>query len=187
MAKAQSAPALEAELAQLRAENVQLRQAQAKLEAFRKLLTNGNGQEEVAGSALATTVETQAVAMPTITLPSTSQSHQTVTTLAVQPARQQRRVAMGAQARATAIFAAVCQWNDIPGRTLADKWCVTSSFLETQFGIHRQAVKEWFEVHGSDVEAMHTEHGITQLRTQNRGKDVTALKAFIAKQQVEEA
>lgn len=165
---------LEAELAQLRAENVQLRQAQAKLEAFRKLLTNDKGSEAVAAPAPTTTVEPQAVAMPTMTRPT-----------AVQPERQQRRVAMGAQARATAIFEAVCQWNDTPGRTLADKWCVTSSFLETQFGIHRQAVKEWFETHGSDVEAMHATHEITHLRTQNRGKDVTALKAFINSQQLE--
>jgi len=133
-----------------------------------------------------TTVESQAVAMPTIAPPNTNQRNQ-ITPTAVQPVKPQRRVATGAQARATAIFQAVCQWNDTPGRTLADKWCVTSSFLETQFGIHRQAVKEWFETHGSDVEAMHAAHGITQLRTQNRGKDVTALKAFIAKQQVEEA
>jgi hypothetical protein len=92
---------------------------------------------------------------------------------------------MGAQARATALFQAVCQWNDAPGRTLADKWCVTSSFLETQFGIHRQAAKEWFATHGRDVEAMHSKHGITQLRTQNRGKDITPLKAFIASQRIE--
>ena len=50
-ANAQPTPELEAELVQLRAENVQLRQAQAKLEAFRKLLTNGNGQEAVTAPA----------------------------------------------------------------------------------------------------------------------------------------
>ena len=180
---AQTHPGLEAELAHLRTENGQLRQAQAKLEAFRQLLTNGNGQEEVAGLEQ-TTVESQAVivAMPTIAPPITKQVNQTVTTPAVKPDRQKRRVAMGAQNRATSIFEAVCQWNDTPGRAQTDKWCVTSSFLETQFGIHRQAVKEWFEVHGSEVEAMHAAHGITQLRTQNRGKDVTALKAFITSQ-----
>ena len=176
---AQTHAGLEAELAHLRAENVQLRQAQAKLEAFRKLLTNGSGQESVTETAQ-TTVESQAVAMPTIARPSASQTQTTPP-----EAKTQRRTAVGAQARATAIFAAVCQWNDTPDRTLADKWCVTSSFLETQFGIHRQAVKEWFEVHGSDVEAMHAAHGITQLRTQNRGKDITALKAFIASQNLE--
>ena len=181
-ANAQPTPALEAELVQLRAENVQLRQAQAKLEAFRQLLTNGNGQEAIAAPAPTNTGAPQpVVAMPTITRPSTSQSQTTPP-----EAKPQRRLATGAQARATAIFAAVCQWNDTPGRTLADKWCVTSSWLETQFGIHRQAVKEWFAVHGSDVEAMHSEHGITQLRTQNRGKDVTPLKTFIASQHMEE-
>jgi transposase-like protein len=186
VANAQLAPALEAELAQLRAENVQLRQAQAKLEAFRKLLTNGNGQEAVTAPApTATMAPTAVVTAPTMKPPIASQSHQTVTTPASSPVKPQRRVATGAQARATGIFEAVCQWNDTPGRTLADKWCVTSSLLETQFGIHRQAVKEWFEVHGSDVEAMHAAHGITHLRTQNRGKDVTALKAFIASQQLE--
>ncbi len=186
-ANAQPTPALEAELVQLRAENVQLRQAQAKLEAFRKLLTNGNGQEAVTEPALTTTEAlTAVVTTPTMTPPITSDPKQTTPPAVVKPASQpQRRLATGAQARATAIFAAVCQWNDTPGRTLADKWCVTSSFLETQFGIHRQAVKEWFEVHGSDVEAMHAAHGITQLRTQNRGKDVTALKAFIASQNLE--
>ena len=187
VANAQTAPALEAELAQLRAENVQLRQAQAQLEAFRKLLTHGNGQEAVTAPALTTTGAPTAavVTAPTMTPPIASQSHQTVTTPASSPVKPQRRVATGAQARATGIFEAVCQWNDTPGRTLADKWCVTSSFLETQFGIHRQAVKEWFEVQGSDVEAMHAAHGITQLRTQNRGKDITALKAFIASQNLE--
>src|SRR5579883_368453 len=179
-------PALEAELVQLRAENVQLRQAQAKLEAFRKLLTNGHGQEAVtAPEPTATVAPTAVVTAPTITPPIASQSHQTVTTPASRPVKPQRRVATGAQARATGIFEAVCQWNDTPGRTLADKWCVTSSWLETQFGIQRQAVKEWFAVHGSDVEAMHAAHGITQLRTQNRGKDVTALKAFITSQNLE--
>ncbi|MBC7972997.1 MAG: hypothetical protein H7Z11_23220 [Verrucomicrobia bacterium] len=189
VANAQAAPALEAELAQLRAENVQLRQAQAKLEAFRKLLTNGNGQEAVTEPEPTTTGAPTAavVTAPTMTPPIASQSHQTVTTPASSPVKPQRRVATGAQARATGIFEAVCQWNDTPGRTLADKWCVTSSFLETQFGIHRQAVKEWFEVQGSDVEAMHAAHGITQLRTQNRGKDITALKAFIANQQLDAA
>jgi Telomere resolvase len=184
---AQTHSGLEAELAHLRAENVQLRQAQAKLEAFRKLLTNGNGQEDVTAPALTTTVApTAVVTTPTMTPPITSDPKQTTPPVVVKPASPpQRRLATGAQARATAIFAAVCQWNDTPGRTLADKWCVTSSFLETQFGIHRQAVKEWFAVHGSDVEVMHAAHGITQLRTQNRGKDVTALKAFIASQQLE--
>ena len=182
----QPAPALEAELAQLRAENGQLRQAQAKLEAFRKLLTNGNGQEAVSAPEPTTTKAPPAlVTTPTRTPPITSDTKQTVTTLASSPVKPQRRVATGAQARATGIFEAVCEWNDTPGRTLADKWCVTSSFLETQFGIHRQAVKEWFEVHGSDVEAMHAAHGITQLRTQNRGKDITPLKAFIANQHLE--
>ncbi len=188
VANTQPAPALEAELAQLRAENVQLRQAQAKLEAFRKLLTNGNGQEAVTAPALTTTAAPAAavVTTPTMMPPITSDPKQTTPPAVVKPASQpQRRLATGAQARATAIFAAVCQWNDTPGRTLADKWCVTSSFLETQFGIHRQAVKEWFAVHGSDVEAMHAAHGITHLRTQNRGKDVTALKAFIASQNLE--
>ena len=178
LANAQPAPALEAELAQLRAENVQLRQAQAKLEAFRKLLTNGNGQEAVTAPAPTATVAPTAVVTKQTTPPAVP--------AVVKPASQpQRRLATGAQARATAIFEAICQWNDTPGRTLADKWCVTSSFLETQFGIHRQAVKEWFEVHGSDVAAMHSEHGITHLRTQNRGKDVTALKTFIASQHLE--
>jgi cell division protein FtsB len=187
VANAQTAPALEAELAQLRAENVQLRQAQAQLEAFRKLLTHGNGQEAVTAPALTTTgAPTAVVTTPTRTPPITSDTKQTTTPAVVEPATQpQRRLATGAQARATAIFAAIGQWNDTPGRTLADKWCVTSSFLETQFGIHRQAVKEWFEAHGSDVEAMHAAHGITHLRTQNRGKEVTALKAFIASQHLE--
>ncbi len=186
-ANAQPAPALEAELAHLRAENVQLRQAQAKLEAFRKLLTNGNdGQENVPGLEQTTIgAPTAVVTAPTMTPLIAGDTKQTVTTPASSPVKQQRRVATGAQARATGIFQAVCQWNDTPGRTLADKWCVTSSFLETQFGIHRQAVKEWVEVHGSEVEAMHAAHGITQLRTQNRGKDVTPLKAFIANQQSE--
>jgi len=181
---AQTHSGLEAELAHLRAENVQLRQAQAKLEAFRKLLTNGNGSEAVAAPAPTSTVEPwPVVTTPTMTPPLTSDTKQTTPPAVAKPASQpQRRLATGAQARATAIFQAVCQWNDTPGRTLADKWCVTSSFLETQFGIHRQAVKEWFEVHGSDVEAMHAAHGITHLRTQNRGKDVTAFKAFIASQ-----
>ena len=184
---AQTHAGLEAELAHLRAENVQLRQAQAKLEAFRKLLTNGNGSEAVAAPAPTTTVEPwTVVTTPTMTPPLTSDTKQTTPPAVVKPASQpQRRLTTGAQARATAIFQAVCQWNDIPGRTLTDKWCVTSSFLETQFGIHRQAVKEWFAVHGSDVEAMHAAHGITHLRTQNRGKDVTALKAFIASQNLE--
>jgi len=170
-ASAPPAPGLEAELAQLRAENVQLKQAQAQLEAFKRLLANGNGQEDVPEPAPTTEAPPAVVAIPTRTQPT-----------AVQP---QRRVATGAQARATAIFQAVCQWNDTPGRTLADMWCVTSSFLETQFGIHRQAVKEWFAAHGSEVEAMHSKHEITHLRTQNRGKDVTKLKAWINSQQNE--
>jgi len=120
-----------------------------------------------------------------MTPPIARQRHQPVTTAASRLGKQQQRVGMGAQARATAIFQAVCQWNDTPGRTLADKWCVTSSLLETQFGIHRQAAKEWFEVHGSDVEAMHSKHGFTQIRTQNRGKDITPVTAFVANRQRE--
>jgi hypothetical protein len=140
----QSNDQLEAELAHLRAENAQLRQAQAQLEVLKRFLSNASTQE--------------ASTQPLISAPKGS-----------------------AVDRASRIFEAIKRWNlKHPNQTFA----ITANLLERDFGIHRNASKQFLNVNQNAIDQHHASIGIQKTQSHNRIgiRNVDALKAFVHQQ-----
>jgi len=187
------AVAQQPEVEQLKAENSrlahELTQAQAKLDGFRKLL-NSDGQtqavtpsqqqltptdrepvQESSDRALRPEAAT-AIAINSKTL---AVSAKTKAEAALKPAKPG-----GAKERAMRIFLALQGWNrQHPDNTFA----LTPGLLEREFGIHRQAAKEFLAENQNLIWEHHQAIQVENERSHNRGKDIGFLKAFVDQQQ----
>lgn len=79
--------------------------------------------------------------------------------------------------RAKAVFDALQQWNTSHPQ---DTFALTTALLEQGFGINRKAAKEFMDEFQQQVAAHHAAISVENDRTHNRGKDINALKIFVA-------
>ncbi len=146
---------LQAENAALRARNTDLEQAHAKLEAFKRLLTNGDSPQ--AATPAPTLVEN--VPRP-------------------EPIARQATDSTANIAPAETIYQAVKAWNQQhPEATFA----ITQSLLERDFRVPRRCVMDFLSQYQAALDTYHSEIGATNTRSHNRqlGRDVETLKAFV--------
>jgi Telomere resolvase len=186
-------------LRQLQAENAELAQqlklAQDKLDSFRRLLLNGSeptGEVEDSPDAAA---ELTLVSVPTLDLtpnktsvfatplenpqPSMAGFGQPASQTGgdAKPLAKTRGPKSGrAFQRAQAIVLGIKDWNRLYP---AESFAINAGLLETVFRIHRQAVKEFFDVYQNELWDYHQEMGVESPRWHNRGKDTQKLKAFV--------
>lgn len=147
----------------------ELAQAQAKLNGFRQLL-NGNEQSRPVASS-----QPQPVSVPSN--PATSPVS-TLTTSATATAQSAPKLpkAGGAKERAMRIFLALQDWNR---QHPHDTFALTPGLLEREFGIHRQAAKEFIEENQNLIRDYHQQIRVANERSHNRGKEPTPLKVFV--------
>ena len=148
---------LEAEIAVLRAENAELKQAKTKLEAFKKMLGVESLPEQP--QPLEIRVVPQKTVVPPVTAATTPRTG-------------------SAYDRAKRIFEAVKAWNaEHPDKTFA----LTAGLLERDFKIHRGATKQFIESNREDITNYHQSVGIHKEQSHNRqlGRDVKELKHFV--------
>ncbi|PSB28863.1 protelomerase family protein [Stenomitos frigidus] len=144
---------LQAENAALRAQNTDLEQAQAKLEAFKRLLANGDSPQA-----------TPATPSENVSTPEPSTRQTTDSTANTAPAE--------------AIYQAVQAWNQQhPEATFA----ITQSLLERDFRVPRRFVMDFLSRYQAELDDYHKSIGATNTRSHNRqtGRDVEKLKAFV--------
>jgi len=165
-AKPEDVSQLQATIAQLQTENTALRarntaleQAQAQLEAFKRLLANGDSPQ-----AAPSTTPTEVENVPT-----------------PEPIARQTTDSTANTAPATAIYQAVKAWNQQhPEATFA----ITQSLLERDFRVPRRFVMDFLARYQAELDDYHAAIGTTNTRSHNRqlGRDVAALKAFVNSQ-----
>lgn len=203
----QTTPEILAQLEQLQAENLdltqQLQAAQTKLEQFRQLLLGGEASRESAAvdtpdAPLSPPPKTTSSPTPTPTPSATapqpvveressvkqpSRTRQTkskAVAAAQSPAPQSPTPKKGrAFQRAEAIYAAIQAWNR---KHPNESFAINAGLMETVFKIHRQAVKDFFEVFQNELWEYNQELGVESPRWHNRGKDTDKLKAFVSQQ-----
>ena len=136
----------------------QLKEAQAKLDGFRKLLLGNDDQNDK------------------------DQTQPQLSTESVEANTQRRRGKPGrkpgkAIKRAQTVFDALRAWNvQHPEQTLA----LSPGLLETGFKIHRQAAKQYCADFQTEINDHHAEVGVEKPMSHNRGKDLERFKAFVA-------
>ncbi len=92
------------------------------------------------------------------------------------PEKQTRKRHDSAVKRAKTITSAILQWNqDHPD----DSWAVNRGLLEKTFGINRPAAGRFLEAHSSLVAQVNQVGNVKNIRSHNRRKDPTNLKAFV--------
>jgi len=144
---------LQTENAALRARNTDLEQAQTKLEAFKRLLANGDSPQA-----------TPATPSENVSTP--------------EPSTRQTTDSTANTAPATAIYQAVQAWNQQhPEATFA----ITQSLLERDFRVPRRFVMDFLSQYQAELDAYHNAIGATNTRSHNRqlGREVETLKAFV--------
>ncbi len=145
---------LQAENEVLKARNIDLEQAQAKLEAFKRLLTNGDSPQ---AATPATLVENSP-------RPESITRQATESTANIAPAET--------------IYQAVKAWNELrPEATFA----ITQSLLERDFRVPRRCVMDFLSQYQAALDTYHAAIGATNTRSHNRqlGREVEQLKAFV--------
>jgi hypothetical protein len=85
--------------------------------------------------------------------------------------------------RAESIFLAIKDWNRLYP---AESFSINPGLIETIFKVHRQAVKEFFEVYQNELWDYHQEIGVDSPRWHNRGKDTQKLRAFVQERLMEQ-
>jgi Telomere resolvase len=85
--------------------------------------------------------------------------------------------------RAESIFMAIKDWNRLHP---TESFAINPGVIETIFRVHRQAVKEFFEAYQNELWDYHQEIGVESPRWHNRGKDTQKLKEFVQERLVEE-
>ena len=148
---------LEAEIAVLKVENAELKQAKSKLEAFKKML----GVESLPEQAqpLEGKVTSKELIVQPVTVATTPKTG-------------------SAYDRAKRIFEAVKAWNaKHPDKSFA----LTPGLLERDFKIHRGAAKQFIESNREEITQYHQSVGIHNERSHNRlsGRNVEELKNFV--------
>jgi Telomere resolvase len=78
--------------------------------------------------------------------------------------------------RAESIFLAIKDWNHLHP---TESFAINPGVIETIFRVHRQAVKEFFEAYQNELWEYHQEIGVDSPRWHNRGKDTEKLKEFV--------
>ena len=179
ISQVQQVPSPDPELEQLKHENTnlagQLATAQAKLEGFRQLL-DGTASSAPATQLIApppATAVTTPTPSPVAIAPPPVTAVATPTPVSVTP---KPRRSGGAKDRADRIFAAIQQWN---GAHPESTFAVNADILEKAFGINRKAAKEFINENQALIADHHSQCRVENERTHNRGKDVSALKAFV--------
>jgi Telomere resolvase len=179
----------DADIEQLRGEKeaiaLQLKQAQDKLDGFRRLLNGGNAEATTAESgdteAQQEKAEVLAVAEPKLTAAKAEGARAIVSHSVGESAEVTMGVRRGpkkgrAFKRAEVIFLAIKDWNrQNPGETFV----LNPGLLETVFKVHRQAVKDFFEAYQNELWEYHQEIGVESPQWHNRGKDTEKLRAFV--------
>jgi hypothetical protein len=195
IAQAEGSQGYSEKVAQLQVENAILAQklklAQDKLDGFRLLL---NGTETIDTTETDTTETeaassppeppTQPAAPPDSAITPTVEKR-TEPRMSAQPSDPQPNATLAnvrgpkagrAFKRAEAIFLVIKEWNRLyPSESFA----VNAGVLETVFRVHRQAVKEFFQVYQNEIWDYHQEIGVESPRWHNRGKDTEKLKTFV--------
>jgi hypothetical protein len=200
IAQAEGSQGYSEKVAQLQAENAILAQklklAQDKLDGFR-LLLNGTETIDTTETDIAETdiAETEAASSPPepTTQPAAppdsaitpTVEKRTEPKMSAQPSDPQPNATLAnvrgpkagrAFKRAEAIFLVIKEWNRLyPSESFA----VNAGVLETVFRVHRQAVKEFFQVYQNEIWDYHQEIGVESPRWHNRGKDTEKLKTFV--------
>lgn len=82
-----------------------------------------------------------------------------------------------ALARAENIFHALIAWNT---QHPDDTFAMTDWLLEGVFKVNRKAAKEFCQEFHYAIEQHHAQVGIDNVRSHNRGRDTSALKAFVS-------
>ena len=180
----------DAEVVQLKQEKeaiaLELRQAQNKLESFRRLLNGGDAEATAADDAIiqqetadVVAVEEQAPAAVK------SEGAAAIVPQNAWTGRARAEAETGAKRgpkggrafkRAESIFLAVKDWNRLnPFETFA----FNAGILETVFKVHRQAAKDFFEAYQNKLWEYHQEIGVESPKWHNRGKDTERLRAFV--------
>lgn len=138
----------------------QLRQAQSKLETFRRLLNGGDLSSSSAPSPASATQVQSTVEGSSIQNP------------------QRRRGSTKAKDRAQQIFHAIVQWNQAHPD---EPYAITTGLLEKTFGINRKAGNEFTEEYAEAIQQHHEAIGVQNERFHNRGKNLELIKAFVDK------
>lgn len=138
----------------------QLRQAQSKLETFRRLL-NGGDRSSSSSPAPASATQVQS----------------TVEGSSIQTP-QRRRGSTKAKDRAQQIFHAIVQWNQAHPD---EPYAITTGLLEKTFGINRKAANEFTSEYAEAIQQHHEAIGVQNERFHNRGKNLELIKAFVDK------
>ncbi|MGB8701512.1 MAG: hypothetical protein WCD18_19020, partial [Thermosynechococcaceae cyanobacterium] len=81
--------------------------------------------------------------------------------------------------RAEAIVMAIKDWNRLYP---SESFVINPGLLETVFGIHRRAAKDFFDAYQNELWDYHQEIGVDSPKWHNRGKDTERLKAFVVGQ-----
>jgi hypothetical protein len=194
MAQAEGSQSSAGEIERFQAENEalaeQLKLAQDKLDTFRQLL-NGNGTtsdlvetnapvatesvEAEVGGVAAKSQPLIAERVPPLNIP--SRNFEARGDIARPTTRGPK--AGKAFRRAEAIVLGIKDWNrQFPSESFA----INAGILETVFRVHRQAVKEFFDVYQNELWDYHQEIGVESPRWHNRGKDTLKLKEFVNQQ-----
>jgi hypothetical protein len=172
------------EMDRLKAENraiaLELKTVHDKLAAFRQLL-DGNAVEVGEKKAQVGAI----TSIPKIEQVSTRSPQALDAGDKTRPAEATRGTATGvargpkagkALKRAENIFLAVKDWNRLYP---TESFAINAGVMETVFRVHRQAVKDFFEVYQNELLDYHQELGVESPRWHNRGKDTERLKAFV--------
>jgi Telomere resolvase len=181
------------EISQLKAENEslakELKLAQEKLDAFRRLL-NGDtadrnatseaeseesdeGKQSSLESAEEEEMGNRVIAQQRTQNPLSGSTNDN--------AQQKEGLTRGPKTgrafrRAESIFMAIKDWNHLYP---TESFAINPGLMETIFRVHRQAVKEFFEAYQNELWEYHQELGVDSPRWHNRGKDTQKLKAFV--------
>jgi Telomere resolvase len=181
------------EISKLKAENKTLTQelklAQQKLDAFRRLLNGDTTDLNVA--SVAESEEPDQVKWPSLD----SAEEEDPRDRAIAPLQTQNLrpeptessvqreggLTRGPRAgkafrRAESIFLAIKDWNHLYP---TESFSINPGVMETIFRVHRQAVKEFFDAYQNELWEYHQELGVDSPRWHNRGKDTQKLKAFV--------
>lgn len=81
-----------------------------------------------------------------------------------------------ALARAESIFHALIAWNR---QYPTDTFAMTDWLLEGVFNVNRKAAKQFSQQFHDAIAQHHSTIGIDNIRSHNRGRDTSALKAFV--------
>ncbi|MCG9890262.1 MAG: hypothetical protein MH252_04230 [Thermosynechococcaceae cyanobacterium MS004] len=179
----------EAEIERLKQENeaiaLELKQAQEKLDTFKRLLNGGTAEERAAESGDAIAQQQTADVVAVVEQKPAAVKAEGAAAIVSQSAGGSAEVTTGVRAgpkagrafkRAEAIFLAIKDWNR---QNPFETFVLNQGLMETVFRVHRQAVKDFFDAYQNELWEYHQEIGMESPKWHNRGKDTEKLRAFV--------